>query len=70
MNSLPSYDLQLKAAEDRQRLHTSVVELKSRLNETLDVRKNLREHLPAACAAVAVLGIMVGYSVTGVFLQR
>jgi hypothetical protein len=65
--SLPSYDLELKAADERQRLHTSMAELKSCLNEAVDVKKNLRQHLGLACGAAAVVGLAAGYSVTGIF---
>jgi len=70
MSSLPSYDLELKAATERQRLHDSVTELKVRLNQSLDVRNNIREHFPVACATTAALGLAVGYYFTGMFIRR
>ena len=70
MNALPSYDLEWKAAEERQRLHDSVTELKVRLNESLDLRNNLRQHLRLACATAAVLGLAAGYFFTGMFTRR
>jgi len=70
MSSLPSYDLELKAADERQRLHDSVTELKVRLNESLDVKKNIRQHFPLACASSAVLALAAGYYFTGMFIRR
>jgi hypothetical protein len=70
MNSLPSYDLELKAADERQRLHDSVTELKVRLNESLDLKNNVRQHLRLVCAATAVLGLAAGYYFTGMFIRR
>ncbi|HEX6804359.1 MAG TPA: hypothetical protein VF133_11825 [Terriglobales bacterium] len=70
MSPLPSYDLELKAADERQRLHNSVKELKVRLNESLDLRNNIREHLPIVCGTTALLGLAAGYFFTGVFLHR
>ena len=69
MSGLPSYDLQLKASEDRKRLHTSVAELKSHMRDSLDVNKQLQEHLGIACAAAALLGLVAGYSVSGLFVR-
>jgi hypothetical protein len=70
MSPLPSYDLELKAADERQRLHNSVSELKIRLNESLDLRHNVRAHLPLVCGTTALLGLAAGYYFTGVFLRR
>jgi len=68
--TLPSYDLELKAADERRRLHTSVLELRAALRESLDINRNTRKHLPIACALVAVLGVGLGYSVTGIFTSH
>ena len=65
--SLPTGDLEAKAADDRRRLHTSVEELRSHLRDTLDVNKNTREHLGLACAAAALVGLTAGYAFTGIF---
>ena len=70
MSGLPSHDLEAKAAADRQRLHSSVEELRSRLRETLDVQKNTRKHLGLACAVAALVGVTAGYSFTGIFTDR
>lgn len=70
MSSLPSYDLELKAADERQRLHDSVTELRVRLNESLDVKNNIKHHFPLACATSAVLGLAAGYYFTGMFIRR
>lgn len=70
MSSLPSYDLELKAADERQRLHNSVTELKVRLNESLDIRTNIRQHFPLALATTAALGLAAGYYFTGMFVRR
>jgi hypothetical protein len=69
MSGLPRYDLELKASEERKRLHTSVAELKSHVRDRLDVNKQLQEHLGIACAGAALLGLVAGYSVTGLFVQ-
>jgi hypothetical protein len=70
MTELPSYDLELKAAEERRRLHGTLAELRSRVHEELDVKKRVREHLGPACAIAALLTLGLGYSVTGIFVRR
>lgn len=70
MSDLPSYDLELKAADDRRRLHESVDELKSHLRETLDVKKNAREHLGLGCSVSAAIGLAAGYAITGIFAHH
>ena len=69
MNGLPAHDLEEKAAEDRRRLHTSVEELRDHLKETLDFKKNTREHLGLACSVAALLGVTAGYAFTGIFVD-
>jgi hypothetical protein len=70
MGELPSYDLELKAADERRRLHGTLAELRSRVHEELDLKKHVREHLGAACAVAAIVGLGLGYSVTGLFVRN
>lgn len=70
MSDLPSYDLELKAADDRRRLHESVDELKLHLRETFDLKKNASEHLGLVCSLSAGIALAAGYIVTGVYLHR
>ena len=69
MSELPSYDLELKAAEERRRLHGTLAELRSRVHEELDVKKRVREHLAAACGIAALLSLGLGYSAAGLFVR-
>ena len=39
MNTLPSYTLELRAADQRRRLQSSLSELRSRLRESFDIKK-------------------------------
>lgn len=70
MGELPSYDLELRAADERKRLHDVVAEFRSRVREDLDLKKQLRERLPLACSAAAVVALGLGYSLTGLFVRR
>jgi hypothetical protein len=70
MGELPSYDLELKAADQRRRLHKTVAELRSRMQQDLDVKKRVRERLGSICSIAAILGLGMGYSITGLFVRH
>ena len=70
MAELPSYDLELKAADERRRLHGTLAELRSRVHDELDIKKHAGKHLGAACALAALVGLGLGYSVTGLFARN
>jgi hypothetical protein len=70
MAELPSYDLELKAADERRRLHGTLAELRSRVHEELDVNKRVRQNLGSVCAVVALLSLGIGYSITGLFVSH
>ena len=70
MNTVPSSDLELRAADERRRLHSSVVELKSRVRETLDVKRNVRKHVLLGSGLAALLSVVLGYGFAGVFTRR
>ncbi len=72
-SQIPSEVLEQRAADQRRRLHNSVSELRSSVTETvkdkLDAKKYLREYMGPAMAAVAVLGLLAGYSAAGMFTK-
>jgi hypothetical protein len=68
--TLPSYDLELQAADQRRRLHNSVQELRCQLRDKMDLQNNAREYLEYACAAAALIGLLAGYGLTGIFVAR
>ena len=69
MNGLPARDLEIKAEEDRKHLHQSVEDLRLRLKDTLDVKKNAKKHLGFACAMAALVSFTLGYGFTGIFVD-
>lgn len=69
MTDLPSYDLELKAADDRRRLHNAVEEMRSKVREELDVKNQARQHLGLACSVAMFLGLAAGYTLTGLFVH-
>ena len=70
MNSFPSGDLENKAAEQRRRIDTSVNELTETLKEKVNFNNLARENLVPVSAVGAVLGLVLGYSVTGIFVRH
>jgi len=67
---LPTHELELRAADQRRRLHASVHELKDHVRESLDVKKQAREHVLLASGVAAAVGAAVGYGVAGMFTSR
>jgi predicted sugar kinase len=69
MNTLPTDDLEIKAADQRRRLQSSVHELKDRVREKLDVKRNISQHVLLASAIAGAMSLGFGYSVAGVFTR-
>lgn len=73
-NTLPTDILEERAAEQRRRLHNTVAEMRSSVREKLDVKRNVRtfsrEHFPQAAAAVATVGLALGWALGGVFDRK
>ena len=66
----PTYTLELRAADQRRRLHSSVVELRSKVQERLDPKQLGREYLVPASGVAALLGLVLGYGMTGMFTRH
>jgi hypothetical protein len=73
MSSLPIDDLERQAAADRRQLDNSVVELrqavKDRVKDHLDIKAMLREHVRPAAGVLALLGLVLGFVIAGVFTR-
>lgn len=76
MAELDTNALELRAAQERQRLHHSVQELKGQLHEKtvdirhkLDVKRNAREYFWPAAGGAGLLGLLFGYGVAAVFVK-
>lgn len=59
--TIPTYELEMQANEQRRRLIDSLEELKSRARENLDVGKFIRRRPVLASAVAASFGLMAGY---------
>ncbi|PYX32456.1 MAG: hypothetical protein DMG80_07965 [Acidobacteria bacterium] len=70
MNTLPIESLELQALEQRNRLHKTTDELKTKIaaaREKLDVSRNAREHLIKASIVLSLVGLLSGYGLAGMF---
>lgn len=70
----PAEVLEQRAAEQRQRIHHSVDELKSSLRETvrehLDVENYARAYIWQFVAVTSVVALVSGYGIAGMFTRR
>jgi hypothetical protein len=65
--SVPTDILEMRAAEQRRRIHETVLELREQLEDKLDVRKKASEYIVPASGAAAFLGLLFGYGVASMF---
>jgi hypothetical protein len=77
MNTAPVEDLELRALEQRKRLHQTATELKSEVEtkindarEQLDIKKKLREHFAGPATVVGAIALLFGYGIAGVFTHH
>lgn len=68
--TIPTYELEILAVEQRKRLDFSLQELKARMHKKLNVRNGVRQHIYLASAAVALAGLMLGYRVGSFFTPQ
>ena len=66
---IPVDVLEKRAADQRRQLHDTVLELRQNVQEKLDVKRNVRNHLGLVSGVLAVVGLALGYAVTGVFTR-
>ncbi len=68
-NPYPVQVLEERAAEQRRQIHNDVADLRSTLKEQLDVKKQAREYILPLTGAAAVLGLVLGYGLTSIFVD-
>lgn len=70
MNSaLPVDILERKAAEQRRQIHNSVVELRHSVKERLEIKRIVRGHFWKVAGTLAAAGLVLGYTLAGVFTR-
>ncbi len=65
----PTNILELRAAEQRRRVHNAVSELRQTVRERIDVKRLARQHVWTATGAAAAVGLLVGYGAGGIFTR-
>lgn len=70
MSSMPTYTLEIRAADQRRQIHSAVTELRSRIREKLDVKTNVRQHVPLISGIATVAGLLMGYGFAGIFTRH
>ena len=68
-SNIPTDVLELRAAEQRRRLHNSVAELRLQMRDKLDLRRNARRYVLPASVVVGVCGLVLGYGFGGIFTR-
>jgi hypothetical protein len=64
---IPVEVLEKRAADERRQLHNKVQELRQTVHDRLDVKRNVRNHLGLIAGVLALAGLVVGYTLTGIF---
>lgn len=67
--SLPYEILEQRAAEQRRQLHNTAQDLRLVVREKMDVNRQLRSHFAPLAGAAAVIGLVAGYGLTGIFVD-
>lgn len=65
--SLPPDILEVRAAEQRRRLHATVLDLRQQMEEKLDVRRQAAEYVWPASGVAAFVGLVFGWGVASMF---
>ena len=70
MSTLPIYELELRASDQRRRLAASVAEFNTQVRERLNIDNAVREHLGLLSGIVAAFAFASAYAVTGLFTRH
>lgn len=68
-SAFPTDLLEVRADEQRRRLHNSVNELRAQVRDKIDVKRNAREYVWPASGVVALTGLVIGYGFAGMFTR-
>jgi hypothetical protein len=66
---MPSSILELRAAEQRRRLHNAVADLKETVADRMNVKRLARTYVWPATGVAAFVGLILGYSMGGMFTR-
>ena len=68
-NMMPMEVLETQAATQRKQLHDDVAELRTQLREKLEPKRLAREYVAPASGIAALVGLVLGYGVAGIFTR-
>ncbi len=68
-NSIPENMLEIRAAEQRRQIHSTVEDLKDSVRDQFDIKSRARQYLLPASAVLGVVGLVLGYGFTGMFTE-
>jgi hypothetical protein len=66
---IPVDVLEKRAADERRQLHNSVQELRESVQDRLDVKRNVRNHLGSVAGVLAIAELAMSYGLTGIFIS-
>ena len=64
---MPPDVLEVRAAEERRRIHERVLELRQQVEEKLDVRRQAAPYVWQGAGVAAVVGLVFGWGLAGIF---
>ena len=73
MSTEPIDGLELRAVEQRNRLHADTEDLKQKISEArekVSLARNVREHIGRTAILFAALAFLSGYRLAGMFTRR
>ncbi len=73
MSTAPIENLERRALEERQELHETATELRTKIRAArakLDMTNNARQHFVSTALALGVIGLWSGYVIAGAFTRR
>ncbi len=62
--------LEVRAAEERRRIHERVLQLRAQVEEKLDLRRQAAAYVWPASGVAALVGLVIGWGLGGIFEPR
>ncbi len=66
-SKMPADILEVRAAEQRRRIHETVLALREQVEDKMDVRRHAAEYVWPASGVAAVCGLVLGWGVAAMF---
>lgn len=66
-SKMPPDILEVRAAEQRRRIHETVLALREQVEDKMDVRRHAAEYVWPASGVAALFGVVLGWGVAAMF---